>query len=212
MVVTPVTRLTTSINQSPTSLPSTQRISTQALERAAQRNPGPFRAGSSELSGDLRQGTCRPLPERRSSLIYGRVLQCGDKAFKILALCAVFWREPKATIAGALIGAATHFIDVQKGPLKTFADMAAFCLDPRTAIETQPLLSQQNNATTHGDRNVRAYRTASICRTAVATALAISVPSHGIIPFAIGWLASKNSLQFIPFKENRPLTPVVTSA
>ncbi len=45
------------------------------VERGAQRNLGPFRAGSSELSGDLRQGTCRPLPERRISLIYGRVLQ-----------------------------------------------------------------------------------------------------------------------------------------
>lgn len=152
MVVTPATRLSTCINQSSTSLPSTQRISSQTLE-------------------------------------------CGDKAFKILALSTVFWHDPKAAIAGALIGAATHFIDIQKGPFKTFTDMAAFCLDPRTAIEPPPLLSQQNN-TTHGDRNVRAYRTASICRTAVATLLAISTPSYGIIPFAIGWLVSKNSLQF----------------
>src|SRR3989344_7801034 len=31
-----------------------------------------FRAGSSELSVDLRQGTCRPLPERRISFPSGR--------------------------------------------------------------------------------------------------------------------------------------------
>ena len=45
------------------------------FEWAAQRNPGPFRAGSSELSGDSRQGACRSLPERRIALINGRVLQ-----------------------------------------------------------------------------------------------------------------------------------------
>ena len=45
------------------------------FERAAQLNPGPFGVESSELSGDLRQGTCRPLPEWRISLLYGRVHQ-----------------------------------------------------------------------------------------------------------------------------------------
>lgn len=145
------------------------------------------------LSTSINQGApSLPSTQRFST----QALECGDKAFKILALFAVFWHEPKATIAGALIGAAAHFTNDQKGPLKTPVDRVAFCLDPRTAIEPRPLLSQQNDAM-YGDRHARAYRTASICRTAVATALAISVPSCGVIPFAIGWLASKNSLQFI---------------
>ena len=47
----------------------------RSSERAAQRNPGPFRAESSELFCDSRQGTCRPLPERRLSPLQERVFQ-----------------------------------------------------------------------------------------------------------------------------------------